>query len=90
VDERASALYDAPSCSTRITLRTVRAIVDSKHDMTIPFVDGRFEVDRELQLRVNAEQRTGRWRSRIEVADETIPGADLNMTGGAVGAVDEH
>ena len=43
-----------------------------------------------LQLRVNAEQRTVRWRFRIEVADETLPGPDLNMTGGAVGAVDEH
>ncbi len=43
-----------------------------------------------LQLRVNAEQRTVRWRFRIEVADETVPGADLDMPGGAVGAVDEH
>ncbi len=43
-----------------------------------------------LQLRVNAEQGTVRWRFRIEVADKTVPGTDLDMTGGTVGAVDEH
>ncbi len=45
---------------------------------------------RKLQLRVNPEQRTGRWRFRTEVADETVLGADLDMTGGAVGAIHEH
>jgi len=57
---------------------------------TMPSVDARFEVDGKLQLRVNAEQRTARWRLRTEVADETVPGANLDMTGGAVGAVHEH
>ncbi len=57
---------------------------------TLPSVDARFEVDGKLQLRVNAEQRTGRWGLRTEVADETVPGANLDMTGGAVGAVHEH
>ena len=40
-----------------------------------------------LQLGVNAEQRTGRWRFRTEVADETILGADLDVTGSVLGAV---
>src|SRR5438128_10773216 len=57
---------------------------------TIPSVDVRFEVGGKLQLRVNAEQRTVRWCFRIEVADETVPGPDLDVTGGAVGAVDKH
>jgi len=57
---------------------------------SIPSVDGCSQVGGELQLRVNAEQRTGRWRFRIEVADETVPGPDLDMTGGTVRAVDEH
>jgi len=48
------------------------------------------EVGKKLQLRVNAEQRTGRWGLRTEVAHETVPGADLDMTGGAVSAVHEH
>lgn len=50
----------------------------------------RAEVGAKLQLGVNAEQRTRRWRSRTEIADETVPGADLDVTGGAVGAVNEH
>ena len=58
--------------------------------MTIPSVGIRSEVGGKLQLRVNAEQRTGRWRSRTEIADETVPGADLDVTGGAGGAVHEH
>ena len=49
----------------------------------------RSEVGGKLQLRVNAEQRTGRWRSRTEIADETVPGADLDVTGSVVGAVHE-
>ncbi len=48
------------------------------------------EAGGKLQLRVNADQRTARWRSRTEIADETVPGAELDMTGGAVGAVHEH
>jgi hypothetical protein len=57
---------------------------------TIPRVDAPSELPGKLQLRVNAEQRTGRWRFRNEVADETILGADLHMTGGAAGAVNEY
>jgi hypothetical protein len=60
------------------------------HAQTIPSVDVRSEGRGKLQLRVNAEQRTGRWRFRIEVADKTVPGADLDMTGGALGAIDKH
>src|SRR5207249_11978346 len=56
----------------------------------IPSVDLRSEVGGELQLRVNAEQGTGRWRFRIKVADKAVSGADLDMHGGAVGPVDEH
>src|SRR5438270_1930187 len=59
----------------------MRRLID---DLPISDVGGK------LQLRVNAEQRAGRWRSRTEVADETVPGADLDVTGGAVGAVHEH
>src|SRR5439155_12849919 len=43
-----------------------------------------------LQLRVNADQRTARWRRRTEIADETIPGAELDMTDAAGGAIHEH
>src|SRR6266576_6436163 len=57
---------------------------------TIPSVHVRSEVGGKLQLRVNAEQRTVRWRFRIEVADKTVPGPDLDVTGGTVGAVNEH
>jgi hypothetical protein len=45
VDERESRVHDTSRCFARISLRTVRAIVDYKHDTTIPFVDGRSEVD---------------------------------------------
>src|SRR5206468_13121740 len=43
-----------------------------------------------LQLRVNAKQGASRWSRRTEIADEPLPGADLDMTHAAGGAVHEH
>ena len=57
---------------------------------TIPSGDARFTVGGKLQLGVNAEQRSVRWCFRIEVADEPVLGTDLDVTSGAVGAVNEH
>src|SRR6202040_3206199 len=47
-------------------------------------------VGEKLQLGVNAQQRTARWRFRPEIADEPVPRAQLNMTDAAGGAIHEH
>src|SRR5438105_13507689 len=43
-----------------------------------------------LRLNVNAQQRTARRRFRTEIAHETIFGPNLDVTGGAVGIVNEN
>jgi len=43
-----------------------------------------------LQLSRKRRAKDGAMEFRIEVADETVPGADLDVTGGTVRAVDEH
>jgi hypothetical protein len=48
------------------------------------------EVGGKLQFGVNAEQRTARWDFRAEIADETVPGADLDMTDATSGPIHEH
>jgi hypothetical protein len=40
-------------------------------------------VGEKLQFRVNAEERAARWDFRTEIADEPVPGADLDMTDAA-------
>ena len=43
-----------------------------------------------LQLRVNAKQRTARWRFRTEIANEPLPRAELDMTDTARGPIHQH
>jgi hypothetical protein len=48
------------------------------------------EVGEKLQLSVNTQQRTTRWRFRAEIADETVSSAKLDMADATGGAVYEH
>src|ERR1700756_937756 len=43
-----------------------------------------------LQLGVNAQQRTARWRFRTEITNEAVPCAQLHMADAAGGAIHEH